>query len=91
MGGNFIPSMEVYHPDDNKWHELMPNPNRTGVAYINGEILVPGDRGFIRGDHSDKPRRSVYIYNIKSNTWSLSNVSLSHPQEQCGVAVIQYS
>ena len=83
---------EMYDPNQEKWFSLKALPHEkmhTSVVYVPPELLVvPGGQGSSETDAGWKTRSSVYVYNISSDIWAVSNVTLNMAVRDSCVVVI---
>ncbi len=85
---------EVYDPDTNTWTQLTSLPFSRGYIGFSlmpslGQLVVPGGYGKAEGDPSQTARDTIYVYDIASDSWTLSEVKLT--QAKYGAAVARIS
>lgn len=90
-------SSAVYHPTNDSWTPIAPQPNTTtirgscAVGVLNGTIYLAGGMTYIHTTAPGTPQdavRAVSSYDTLTNTWNVNYPPLPAPRQHVGSAVI---
>lgn len=86
VGGSQNATLEEFNVETDQWTDLCSMPfwrADTGAVFCSRMIILAGGVGPEAKDRDARPRDSVYVYNITSNTWSIMSAKLDIPVFDC--------